>query len=312
MGRREVFAGIAIGCICLGMIATAHPQRLGPGALTAAAFNGVWAPERRGPPGGPGGPRGPQGGPDGGGISLGGGGDLRGPGGGGFGPPPGAGFGPPPGARGPGGPGGPQALSAEDRAKGLEQGDIRTRSLMTPAGKAKFATFDPLDHPTSNCQTPGLPSIAQIPELQEWKIGATEASIRHESFATPRIVHLDQRTHPAGAHTVLGHAFGSLDGVRLTIETANLSAGWGGLGRNAPGSDQRVVRETYRLVDNDTIEGVIEITDPLYLTQVLRMPVTLKRQPAGTEIVDFPCDIEVSKRDYQYIKDGLRPGNRAE
>jgi hypothetical protein len=197
-------------------------------------------------------------------------------------------------------------ISAEDQAKGLEQGDIRTRSLMTAAGKAKFATFDPLQHPTSNCQTPGLPSIAQIPELQQWTIAGNEVTIRHESYATTRTVHLDQSAHPSEAHSVLGHAVGKLSGASLTIETANLNAGWGGLGRNAPGSDQRVVRESYRLVDADTIEGVIEVTDPLYLTQTLRMPVTLKRQPAGTVIEDFPCDIEVSQRDYQYIRDGQR------
>ena len=130
----------------------------------------------------------------------------------------------------------------------------------------------------------------------------------HEAFHVRRCYQLE-RDPDLGINLF---ALGKLDGLQFTIETANLSAGWGGLGRNAPGSDQRVVRETYRLVDNDTIEGVIEITDPLYLTQMLRMPVTLKRQPAGTEIVDFPCDIEVSKRDYQYIKDGLRLGNSAE
>jgi hypothetical protein len=251
--------------------------------LSASDFNGVWAPEMRRPggPGGPGGGGPPPGGPRG------------------FGPP---GFGPR------GGPGGPIEISAEDQAKGLDQGDIRTRSQMTEAGKAKFATFDPLEHPASNCQTPGLPSIAMIPELQQWTIAPAAVTIRHESFATVRTVYLDQGSHPGAAHTALGHAYGALANPKgvpeLVIETGNLSAEWGGLGRNAPGSDQRTVRESYRLIDKDTIEGVIEVTDPLYLTQPLRMPVRLHRQPAGTEIVDFPCDVEVSKRDYQYIQDG--------
>jgi hypothetical protein len=176
---------------------------------------------------------------------------------------------------------------------------------MTAAGKAKFAAYDPLLHPTSNCRTPGLPSIAQIRELQEWRVGESEASIRHESYNTIRTVRFDQSAHPNEAHSVLGHAYGKLDGSTLTIETGNLSEEWGGLGRNAPGSDQRTIRETYRLVDKDTIEGLIEINDPLFLTQSLRMPVRLKRQPAGTEIVEFPCDVEVSQRDYKFIRDGI-------
>jgi hypothetical protein len=302
MAAREMAVGVALGVIMLALAgaALAEPQQ----EATASAFDGVWAPERREPPGGPGGP--PNGGPQGqrpeGSFNLGGGGNLqpRGPRGG---PPP-AGFGPPggPGGR---GPRGPIEISADDQAKGLEQGDIRTRSIMTAAGKAKFATFDPLQHPTSNCRTPGLPSIAQIPQLQEWKISETTATIRHESYETIRTVRFDQTSHPDEPHSVLGHAYGKLDGSTLTIETGNLSEGWGGLGRNAPGSSQRTVRETYRLIDKDTIEGVIEIADPLFLTQMLRMPVRLKRQPGGTEIVEFPCDIEVAQRDYKYIRDGM-------
>lgn len=144
-----------------------------------------------------------------------------------------------------------------------------------------------------------------IPELQEWKIGAKDVIIRHEGFNTLRVVHLDQSAHPDEPHTALGHAFGKVDGIELIIETGNLNEEWGGLGRNAPGSDARTVRETYRLIDKDTIGGEILISDPKFLTRPSRLPVTLKRQPAGTEIVDFPCDVEVSQRDYRYIRDGI-------
>lgn len=266
--------------LCAALLANAQAgaDTLSAEAAAKSLFNGVWAPEHR-----------PPGGPPGQGGSPGLGGPRRGP-------PPGGGFSPPP-----GGPGGMQ-VSAEDQAKGLDQGDIRTRSMMTDEGRAKFATFDPLQHPTSNCRTPGLPAIAMIPELQEWKVKPSSLEIRHESDAVVRLVHLDQTTHPVETHTVLGHATGAFTGEQLSIETANLNAEWGGLGRNAPGSDQRVVRETYRLIDRDTIQGEIIVSDPRYLKQDLRMPVVLKRQPAGAQIVDFPCDEEVAKRDYQYMK----------
>ena len=282
-GKLAVAAVVGTAMTWLCANASPAPQQAG---LEPGSFAGVWAPEPRGP-GRPGGPRGP-----------------------GLGPSPGGAFGvPPPG--GPPGPGGP-SISNEDQAKGLEAGDIRTRSLMTDAGKAKFATYDPLMHPTSNCRSPGLPSIAQIPELQEWSISASGVTIRHESYGTVRSASFSQATHPDAPHTVIGHAIAKLDGKQLTIETANLSAEWGGLGRSAPGSDQRVVRETYRLTDANTIEGVIEISDPLYLTQTLRMPVRLKRQPAGTQIVDFPCDVEVAQRDYKYIRDGVANSRSSE
>jgi hypothetical protein len=316
MTRFQIILSSAVGVLALSeAVAHAAPE---PQTLTASDFNGVWAPEMRRPggPGGPGGgpgfgPRGPQTQNADGSttVRFGPPGGPGGPGGRGFGPPLGGGFGPPPGGPGfgpPGGPGGAIEISAEDEAKGLDQGDIRTRSQMTEAGKAKFATFDPVETPEANCKTQGLPTLAMIPELQQWSVTGNQLTIRHESHATLRNVRLDQTFHPTDTHSVLGHAYGKFDGTTLVIETGNLNAEWGGLGRNAPGSDQRTVRETYRLVDKDTIEGFIEINDPLYLTHSLRMPVRLHRQPAGTEIVDFPCDVEVAKRDYQYIKDGAK------
>jgi len=280
MKLRQLTALVA----CLALLgaaqagATANADTLSAEAAAKSLFNGVWAPEHR-PPGGPGDRQ-----------------RRRPPPGAGFGPPPRPGFGPPP-----GGPGGMQ-VSAEDQAKGLDPGDIRTRAMMTDEGRAKFATFDPLEHPASNCKTPGLPAIAMSPELQEWKVKPTVLEIRHESDAVLRSIHLDRNAHPAEAHTVLGHAIGSFVGEQLTIETANLNAEWGGLGRSAPGSEARIVRETYRLVDRDTMVGEITVSDARYLKEDLRMPVVLKRQPAGTRIVEFPCDEEVARRDYLYMK----------
>jgi len=262
-------AGAAWLMLVGGAVANPTPQT----AEAASDFNGVWAPVMKGPPGQD--RRGP---PDG----VGGPGRFAGP----------------------DRPGAPPVISARDQLNGLDHGDIRTRSLMTEAGKAKFAEYDPLLHPASNCQTPGLPSIAQIPELQEWTVTADQLTVRHESWETTRIVHLGQTAHAAGPHTVLGYATGKIDDRSVVIDTTDLNAEWGGIGRNAPGSDQRTIRETYRLIDHDTMEGVIEVTDPLYLYRPLSMPVTLKRQPAGTRIVDFPCDIEVSRRDYHYIRAG--------
>ena len=53
-------------------------------------------------------------------------------------------------------------ISTDDQAKGLDPGDIRTRAMITDEGRAKFATFDTLQHPASNCQTPGLLSLIHI------------------------------------------------------------------------------------------------------------------------------------------------------
>src|SRR5262249_22061273 len=146
MYRFPLILASAVGVLALSAaVAHAAPE---PQTLTASDFNGVWAPEMR-PPGGRCGPGGPgfglpgAQGPNADGSTTvrlgppGGPGGRRGP------PPGGPGFGPP------GGPGGPVTISAEDEAKGLDQGDVRTRSQMTDAGKAKFATFEPTETPES-------------------------------------------------------------------------------------------------------------------------------------------------------------------
>lgn len=253
-----------------------------PAPQNKSDWDGVWAPEPRGPGGrrGTGARGGPVAGDDASGrLRLGG---------------------PAPRTGGRSG-GDPRfEISEEDAAKGLERGDMAVRRVMTPVGRAKFDEFDPLELPSANCQTSGLPGIAVIPELQEWSVGDDAVVIRHESYDVRRVVDLSGAA-PAdgGAHSVLGTASGKLDGDTLVIETTNLAAGWGGLSRNAPGSDQRRVRETYRMVDPDTIEGEIVISDPVYLTRDLRIPVVLKRQPHDVTMESFPCDVEVARRHLQ-------------
>lgn len=173
--------------------------------------------------------------------------------------------GPPPrGAR------GGQGLSEADAALGLEMGDIRVRSMMTPAGRARFARFKPADHPMYNCISPGLPTVMAMPGLQDWNVSGDTLTFRQSTWSEPRAASLSAKPQSARVHTRQGQASASIHDDALVITTTNLAEAWGGLSRNAPGSAARTVVETYRLVDKDTISGVIEITDPLYLTEPLR------------------------------------------
>jgi hypothetical protein len=254
---------LAILAAAAALVAAAPPA-LGAGS----PFDGVWQVVPRGPPGGPpggGGPGGPR--PQG--------------------PPPGA----TQGAQ-RGGPRLPEKLAAM-----LDNGDRHVFGQMTPAGQAMFATFDPKLLPANNCRTPGLPSIAMTPDLQEWRVAGGKLTIHHENFDTRREIALDGAARPPGPPSVLGFASGKIEGGAVSFETTGLAAAWSGLGRNAPASDARVVREIYRLDGPDTLSGHIEIEDAKFLTTPIRLAVTLRRAPAGTKIESFPCDLEASKRD---------------
>lgn len=123
-------------------------------------FTGMW--EAR-PPRGPGGPGGPNGGPPGGGPGRGE-------------PSAGQSFSPP--------------LNEDDGKElggpdivGLDRGDRMTYRIMTPAGQAAFAAMDPRKLPANNCQSNGLPTLALVPDLQQWAIEGNSLRIHMATSA---------------------------------------------------------------------------------------------------------------------------------
>ncbi len=154
----------------------------------------------------------------------------------------------------------PLGFTADD--KGLTPSDYMVRRIMTDAGRAAFDAFDPSEHPANNCSSPGLPSIAMTPYLQEWRAGPDRVEITHEYFSTRRTVHLGDAVREDAHPSAVGVATGRFEGDTLVIRTVGATPAFGGISRNAPSSDARVVTERYRvLVDGDAMEGRITIED---------------------------------------------------
>ena len=180
--------------------------------------------------------------------------------------------------------------------EGLDVGDRAAYRIMTAAGRAAFAAMNPRDLPTNNCQSSGLPTLAKVPNGQEWSVAGEVLSIHYGEFDTVRKVYLDGR--PADtAPSQLGHSLGEFANGVLTIRTSNLVASLGALARNAPGSAQRSITEVYQSSANGRrVSGTITIEDPLYLTRPIEVPLTLVRAAEGAQILSFPCDVEASQR----------------
>ncbi len=188
-------------------------------------------------------------------------------------------------------------LGFEADEMGLTAIDYLIRRVMTDAGRAAFDEFDPADLPANNRKSPGLPSIAMTPYLQEWRFDAGLLRITHEVFSTKRTIHFDAEAPEGLEPTPSGFASGRFEGDTLVIETTRLSATLGGLSGNAPASDARVVTERYRVLpDGNAIEGAITVEDEKFLTRPLQMSVRLRRAEPGAEIVLFPCDKKASRR----------------
>ena len=186
---RRIATTIAAGAVLTAAIAAgvASPAR----ADGLADFQGMWESIPRGP--GPGGPRGPGG------------------------PPPGAeprGDRPPP----------PGEEDASDlpgpNVEGLDRGDKMTYAIMTPAGRAVFEAMDPHDLPSNNCRSNGLPSLAMIPDLQDWSVAGDTLTIHYADFNTFRPVSIG--APDSGPPTALGHSTAKFEDGVLTITTTGM------------------------------------------------------------------------------------------
>jgi len=261
---RRIATTIAAAAVLVAAIAdgTSSPAK----ADGLSNFAGMWEATPRGP--GPGGPRGAGG------------------------PPPGGPRGdrPPP----------PGEEDASDlpgpNVEGLDRGDKMTYAIMTPAGRAAFEAMDPHALPSNNCRSNGLPSLAMIPDLQDWEVDGDKFTIHYADFNTYRPISLTDAD--AGPPTALGHSVAKLENGVLTITTTGMTTALGGLGRNAPGSASRSVVERYsRSADGQRLTGTMTVHDPEYLTRDLVLPLSLSRAPADSEIPsDVECSVEASQR----------------
>ncbi len=201
-------------------------------------------------------------------------------------------------ARGPGQRGArSRPAGTEADQKGLTRGDYRIRGMMTASGQAAFDQFDPLDHPANNCISPGLPSIAMTPNLQEWRFENAQLRIIHEYYSTKRTIHLEAEAPEDHQHSAAGFGSGRLEGDTLVITTTHLAPTLGGLSRNAPSSDARVVTERYRVLrDGEAMQGQMTIEDSKFLVRPVRLEVRLRRPEDGAELVLFPCSVEAARR----------------
>lgn len=180
--------------------------------------------------------------------------------------------------------------------EGLDVGDRAVFRIMTTAGRTAFASMNPRDLPTNNCMSSGLPTLAKVPNVQEWSLADDVLTIHYGEFDTVRHIYLDGR--PADTSpSQLGHSTGEFANGVLSITTSNLIESLGVLARNAPGSAQRTITEVYQLTGaGRRISGTITIEDPLFLTQEIETSVNLVRASEGSEVLSFPCDVESSQR----------------
>lgn len=174
---------------------------------------------------------------------------------------------------------------------------VPTEVPFTPAGKRAYQrnkaaaergdfSFDPT---MSRCSSPGMPRIMLTDQAFKIFVRADVTSIM---FAWNRLLRqIDMRGSPSTRDwgTMMGKAWGSWDKDALVIESRNFERGrlLDGL---IPNSEQLRLKERLELIDAETLEDRITITDPEMFTHPWEAVVTYKRQPNQTFAEDVCLD----------------------
>jgi len=181
-----------------------------------------------------------------------------------------------------------------------DEGRKLYKENMSSAAKKDFK-FDPT---TSLCSSPGMPRLMISPQRIKFIVRPQLAMFLYEWNDLFRPIDLSGKRReppPIGSNSVLanraqqdllfgtmgGKSYGHWEGNVLVIETDGLSD-QKLIDNYLPNSEDLKLTEHIRLVDNNTLEDRITITDPMYFTKSWDALVTYKRQP-DTAFEEYVC-----------------------
>ena len=143
----------------------------------------------------------------------------------------------------------------------------------------------------SNCSPPGLPRIMQLAQYPyEFLFTPGRVTINQEAWMQTRTIWTDGREHPPLEEldpTYHGHSVGHWEDDTLVVDTIGISdvLEFGEGGRH---SDQFRLVERIRLIDENTLENRMTMTDPEALAEPYEVTATYERDRYGT-LIEFQC-----------------------
>jgi hypothetical protein len=169
----------------------------------------------------------------------------------------------------------------------------------TDLGRQNVRDFDQHESPQYECEPVGVPKMTFYSYAINLKRDAAGIYVNKEHLNERRTIHLDKDWADLAdeSPSYVGTSVGQLHSENhLTIETRNFLPTKWGLGNGIDSSDQKVMTEEYRLVDDGMfIDISYTLTDPVYLTE----PVTVTgryRKAESREFTPVPCDADTAKR----------------
>ncbi len=158
------------------------------------------------------------------------------------------------------------------------------------AAKAAAAAKARANGPDKLCGNLGFPSLMIGSALMFDAIVTPEETALAFDFQETRHIYTDgQPLPPAGQRfgTTWGTSVGHWEGQTLVVDTVASSAPVDSIGD--PISDQANYHERIRLINKDTLEDQLTITDPVALTHPWHLTRTYTRVPNMTRFVEEEC-----------------------
>jgi hypothetical protein len=178
----------------------------------------------------------------------------------------------------------------EEIEAGVTSGEItdEARRVCVPDGLPRILTNP---YPFQIIQTPG--QVTFIYELNH--------VIRPIKLDVPQASELDLEIFPYYS----GHSVGRWEGDTLIVESAGFNEKTWLDSTGAPSSWQKTTVETIRKLDDDTLEWIIEVNDPMYLTDTFSARYVYNKHD-DVRLQDYNCGDE--HRDISHIE-GVNPQN---
>jgi hypothetical protein len=147
------------------------------------------------------------------------------------------------------------------------------------------------------CVPFGPPALMALPSATTIAIGPSEVNFAIDAMSARRVVHLDQRSHPAVLEpSALGHSIGRWEGDTLVVDTVGFSAQPEGYAFDLPSSAAKHVVERFSLsTDRRHLDYEATVEDAEYFTA----PVTHRSQwdyRPDLKSANLPCDPEAARR----------------
>lgn len=153
--------------------------------------------------------------------------------------------------------------------------------------------------PTGHCHTHGVPRLLVPPFPIELVEDSNDVALLSETEHSVRIIPLDGSPHPKNYRAWNGDSRGRWEGDTLVVDVADFNGRtWLDQAGNIVDENEHVV-ERFTMTGRDTIVYEARVDDPTVYSKPWTMRITLRRQPKGTELIEYDC-IEGERSEIHY------------